>query len=735
MALTTFRLSEDLSPTFQVVVILLVLLTVGLLSWDLRRRPSGAWLVWLSGALGALALAAAVLRPTWVTVSGKEAAPRVLALLDGSHRLSLRADSPDETRREVAGRALSELEKAWPNARLEALTFGEGLARSDRGSHRVMIHSDLMRSLSEAIGAAGEKPRAVVVISDGRLATPGAARPAGWEEALGQAASGVPIHTVAAATASPRDRSIFSVGTTGTALAHQAFRLRIEVACEPSDLCSEAEVVVRELLEARPPVELARGTARPGSGLSDLELEVTLERAGARVIEVALAEGVDEIVHNDRRLIPIEVRRDRTRILHVAGRPTYDVRALRSFLKSDESIDLISFFILRTEDDDAKADQDELALIPFPVDELFTEHLPSFDAVVLQDIDARRYKLNRHFASIHQYVMSGGGLILVGGPAGFSAGGYAGGPIEDVLPVSLPPAGDLVHIGPFAPRYTQVGAAAPMLRELQQLLLGALPEMSGYNVIGAPKPGSLVLWEHPEEMAWGAQSSLPMPLLALGEVGDGRSIALAVDGTHKLRFGRLGVQVAGEAHGALWEGLLGWLMRDPRFEAASARLDGPCIQGYPTRLVVTTLPGIDDDVKLKVAPLGQVDEGLAQELAPQTQQGLSRSFELSGLEPGAYAARVSVGSAPPTRLVFACEVGGEAHADTRPDPERLRAIAQATGGTFREAGSVHELPPPGATFVATQRSTRPIVPAWVWSLTATALLAAHWLLRRAAGFP
>ena len=35
----------------------------------------------------------------------------------------------------------------------------------------------------------------------------------------------------------------------------------------------------------------------------------------------------------------------------------------------------------------------ELALINFPVDELFTEHLRSFDAVILQDIDAARYTL------------------------------------------------------------------------------------------------------------------------------------------------------------------------------------------------------------------------------------------------------------------------------------------------------------------------------------------------------
>ena len=81
------------------------------------------------------------------------------------------------------------------------------------------------------------------------------------------------------------------------------------------------------------------------------------------------------------------VARQRVRLLHVAGRPTYDVRSLRRWLKSDESVDLVAFFILRTDEDNPMtSDDSELALIPFPVDELFTEHLPSFDAVVLQDI-------------------------------------------------------------------------------------------------------------------------------------------------------------------------------------------------------------------------------------------------------------------------------------------------------------------------------------------------------------
>ena len=35
----------------------------------------------------------------------------------------------------------------------------------------------------------------------------------------------------------------------------------------------------------------------------------------------------------------VDVARERVRVLHVAGRPTYDVRALRTWLKSNASVD------------------------------------------------------------------------------------------------------------------------------------------------------------------------------------------------------------------------------------------------------------------------------------------------------------------------------------------------------------------------------------------------------------
>ena len=72
------------------------------------------------------------------------------------------------------------------------------------------------------------------------------------------------------------------------------------------------------------------------------------------------------------------------------------------------------------------------------------------------------------------------------------------------------------------------------------------------------------------------------PVLALGEYGSGRTIALTVDGSHKLLFSTFAAGAAGRGHGAFWDALLGWLMRDPRFEPARIELpegDYSCIRG------------------------------------------------------------------------------------------------------------------------------------------------------------
>jgi len=569
------------------------------------------------------------------------------------------------------------------------------------------------------------------VLSDGRLDRPSENQPG---PAVLEALHGlrVPVHTIGLASTSPRDASIRAVRAAGAAVAHQPLPLTIQIGCAGGLGCEDLTVSARELIEGGPPALLASGIAHIDHGSATVELTITLDRAGPRIVEVAIqAPDGDQIPDNDRRFIAFDVTRDRVRVLHVAGRPTYDVRALRMWLKSDASVDVVAFFILRTHSDDVNATEEDLALIPFPVHELFSEHLPSFDAVVLQDFNAAPYELLQHLPALARYVEHGGGLIMVGGPDSFAGGHYAGTRLADVLPVSLDqdPGEAAFDLAPFTPAYSEVARAAPVLRSLRGVSGEALPEMSGANHVGDARPGSFVLWTHPKQRT---PSGAPMPLLALGEKGDGRSIALALDGTYRLAYSALGSETAGRAHGALWDGLLGWLMRDPRYEPAQIELETGCMAGIPLALRVRPLPGSEGRLNVEIARLER-REVFVRKQANFVKGGEPVTIDVGKLEPGGYSARVWVGTGPSTRRDFACERGGDEWADSRPDEERLRAIASATGGEFLRASAAGQLPLPRATEVAAERRVQPVVPPWTWSLLAAAALGAHWIARRKTG--
>ncbi|MEN9577819.1 MAG: hypothetical protein RJA70_828 [Pseudomonadota bacterium] len=727
MTETSFALTEDLGIAAVAGACALLLISLALLVLELRRNETRNRWVFVTGVLSTLALGLALFRPVVVTAKTNKLGPRIVLLVDQSRRLDLPADNT--TRSELAENAVQVLRSHYADARLSVLGFGEGEPRAlnKQGSRRTSS-SDLVSAVEHLAQAPGERPQALVVVSDGRLTRPDEAPSA---ESLKQAFAGldVPIHTVSLVENAPRDASIRSVRAAGAAVAHQKLAITVEVGCSPDLDCKRVPIRIRELLLGERPLELASGAANAESGRGEVEMEITLDRAGSRVIEVSIdTPDGDTIADNNVRYLTFSVAKERIRLLHLAGRPTYDVRALRLWLKSDESVDVVAFFILRGETDDPGAGERDLALIRFPVDELFTEHLPSFDAVILQDIDAVRYKLSRYLVGLESYVKKGGGLIMVGGPSSFAGGNYAGTPLDSILPVEQPRRGKPTDPTAFVPSFTEAGRAAPVTAKLRSLLGGQLPEMFGANMLGAARPGAIALLEHPT-LSVGAQA---MPVLALGEAGDGRSIALGVDSTHRLAFGELASQASGRAYGALWDGLLGWLMRDPRYEAARVELVGECIAGEPVTLRVHRLPGMIGDITLTLESLGATKRPPIARAIKDTRSS-SAEVTLDKLEAGGYAARVVVGAAPATRHDFGCERGGEAWSDSRPDNARLAAIAEATNGTSVNLDQVKFLPLPEVTEVTAERHASPLLPAWVWALLSTGLLGVHWITRRQSG--
>lgn len=694
----------------------------------------------LGAALSAAFAWLAMVRPGTVRQHVTTSSPTVVVLLDKARRLDLRSD--EQSRSQRVDQVNARLGEHLRGQNLQVFAFGSEAFQPVPGMPHQPIESiseesDLSFALERLAKSLDTKPAEVVVVSDGRFVRPTLSSLQRGAE-LPALLKGTPIHTIDVGGRGLRDASILSIDTVGSAVAHQPLTLSIEVYCATALGCANVPVVVREHRKGTEPSVLARGQVElKGETVRRLSLEVTIERAGSRVLDIAIEPpSGDEVPENNRRLQVIDVVRERLRILHVAGRPTYDVRALRTWLKSDSSVDLVSFFILRTDADDTNADEDtELSLIPFPVDELFSEHLPSFDAVILEDIDAERYRLARYFENLAVYVEQGGGLLLVGGPSAFSGGSYAGSPLERVLPVSLGSTEHPFDTVEFAPRVTRPGRVAKMLEPLRAVMGNRLPSMPGANSLGPLKPRAVGLWEHPTRTALPLKSSGPpgpMPLLAVMDARDGRVVALGTDGTHRLAWGRDGIATAGRAYGALWDGLLGWVMRDKRFESTDGSLVGECIAGRPAKLRLEFTSAVDAMVEVEIMRLDAASSVVARKSQRATGEK-TVVLPVDGLGEGAYMAWVRLGDELGARFDFACERGGSAWADPRPDSERLKAIAAATGGKYLEPAGISSLRRPEGVQVASYRQVTMWLRPWMWALGAALSLAAHWMTRRSLG--
>ena len=97
-----------------------------------------------------------------------------------------------------------------------------------------------------------------------------------------------------------------------------------------------------------------------------------IERGGPTVVELAAEPRPGEVSDlNNRAVVTVNGVRDRLRVLLVSGEPHAGERTWRRLLKADPGVDLVHFTILRPPEKDDLTPLNELALIAFPVRELF----------------------------------------------------------------------------------------------------------------------------------------------------------------------------------------------------------------------------------------------------------------------------------------------------------------------------------------------------------------------------
>jgi hypothetical protein len=537
-----------------------------------------------------------------------------------------------------------------------------------------------------------ERLAGVVLLTDGLVRD---------ADALARLAPGRPVHALVAGDPGLRDRRLIVTRVPPYSVTGSTARVTLRVDDGPQ--AGEAARIDWSIDgAAQPPVSAAPG--------GEVTLRVPVARRGA--IEVAIGAsplpGGEATLVNNRALVRLNGVRDRLRVLLVSGVPYPGGRAWRDILKSDPNIDLVHFTILRLPDSYDPTPSDELALIPFPVEELFEERLPGFDLVVLDRFGLTELLSPVYFARLSDYVQRGGGLFVVTGDEFAGQGSVANTAVRDVLPAV--PAGPTLTRR-FTPERTDIGRRHPVTDTLA----------GGWG-------------------AWGAQADVRSlrgqvlmrgidgrPLLLLSRQGRGRVGMLA--STDLWWWGR---DVAGPGpQEELLRRVSHWLMQEP--DLAENRLD---VRADGRRVTIAAraieppaqalLTGPDGDVR-GVALSRREGVGSASVVVPR--DGLYR-VEAGGLRRSVLAGDVAeLDVVRPTleRLRGLSDATGGRIAwlrDGVPDVRRVAPGARATG-----AGWMGLVENDGGRLVGLRES--PLVPPAVMWVLLTALVALAWWRERA----
>lgn len=735
-----------------------------------RPRPGADGLRWavLAMRMVALCLLVAVVVELSVRVDTRaQTSRRVVVLIDESASMEVHdgLDAQAETtRRFDRAREVFEASEArirgWRAQGLEVETtrFGSeprsfGPGDDDLfGVDPTASASKLSRALSELADASdNSQVAAVVVLSDGLVAADVAADLHLDEVARDLA---VPITTVATGAPALRDLAVADLRVGEFAFVENVTVFEAVLVSHGMQGEQATVGLFRDgtLIESQPVI---LGDAGDDGQL--VRFELAPDRTGEFVYEFRVEPLENEATtHNNSRAFVLKVLRDKVRVLHVAGRPDWDVRALRTLLKRDPNVELLSYYILRDAEDLERGDRTApMSLIAFPTDELFDSELGSFDLVVMHNFDARTHAA-QFLDNIARYVEEGGSLVIIGGDMGLTTAEYSLPALADLLPVDARRQAPL-EIEPFRPTLTEAGRRHPITAWLADSGRGDwedLPELDSFN-IGAMSglDDATALLVHPGHPTRTGSA----PLLAVAEAGKGRTMVLSTGASYRLGFApNLPLIDGARPYDLLWLGAVRWLLRDSSAERLVLETSRPSYQpGQTVELELRTLsasyaPEPAVTVDWRVRRLGDESRPVAGGEVDTDGLGRARLTVDATLDEGPYLAeaerRQSVDAAPfegdSARRVFIVGHGNEelARVAAGPGTSRLRRLAEETNGTFISASEGGRLPArlPLAEASDTEApiAARRELPLWNgWIALGLLLLAfpGEWLVRRRQG--
>lgn len=507
-------------------------LLLALVVFGLVRRMRG--MGWRIIPLSVLLIA--VLNPRLVVEERQPLADIVAVIVDrsDSQKVGTRAQQTDE--------ALEALQQKL--AEFSSLDVRVGTVESKAGvDEGTRLFAVLDRMLSDI---PRRRLAGVIAITDGQIADPPN------EENI--AALGVPVHTLLTGRPDENDR-----------------RLIVESAPAFEMIDKKARVVVR--VEDRKATMGARtrlSIRRDGGAVETIDIPlnrphtllVPVDHGGATVLdmEAEATEGELSMINN-RAVVSINGIRDRLRVLLISGEPHAGERTWRNLLKADSSVDLVHFTILRPSDKSDMTPLNELALIVFPMRELFENKLKDFDLVIFDRFQGH-WLPEDYYDRLARYVRDGGALLVAGAGGGQAQNQFPydmsdiGEALKGVLPAV--PTGEYINEG-FLPTPSETGRRHPITAGL-----------SG----GGAEPPRWGRWMRQERAVFQDGDILLTgagkdPLLLVRKIDDGRVGQLLSDTIWLWARGYEG----GGPYSELIRRLAHWLMKEPELEEESLQAD------------------------------------------------------------------------------------------------------------------------------------------------------------------
>ena len=517
-----------------------------------------------------------------------------------------------------------------------------------------------------------------------------------------------PAHILIVGDPRRGDRRLELISAPTFAIVGEPMRVRARV-IDPNN---GAFIRVRATIDGADPIERRVRANQP------FDLDLAAIHRGQNMVILEAETGPQEISPaNNRAAFAVSGVRERLRVLLITGEPHPGARVWRNLLKSDPAVDLVHFTILRPPEKQDLTPLPELALIPFPTDELFERRLGEFDLIIFDRYRRRGILAPFYYANIARRVEEGGALLISAGPAEAERQGASDTALAGILPSQ--PTGRMLN-QVYRPTPTSVGARHPILR-------------------GLPNPDHWGSWTREvDARAAGGTTILSgagnAPLLVLDRVGKGRVAQLWSDQAWLWARGHDG----GGPHGELFRRLAHWLMQEPDLEDERLTLTPSATGLTIERATLADSPGevqvSGPNNEIYIAALSGAGPGLWRGAIETSEQGLYEARAPSG-ETGELRAFAALGPLNPREA-----------AALNADPAPLEPLARLTGGGEIILGEQAQNLPEirrvdrgasthGGDWIGLRRNNAsvvraaaasPLAPGWAWAVFGVALFMLAW---------